>query len=593
MRIVLLSAVLFSSLFYSCQKEFHTDPISEGPSSLIVQGIVTDAAGRPLKDVTIGGGNKQTLTDKNGAFRITDASFSTKEAFIKASKAGYFDGSRTFFSRSGSNNFVRIQLMQQDNGSTVTASSGGSVTIGGGAVVELPANGLITSDGSIYPGIVTVKAFYLNPHNRKLNQLMPGDLRGENSLGQLKGLKTFGMMAVELTGSSGQKLQIKNGSSAKLHFPVQNTNAPSSVPLWYFNDSTGLWKEEGFATRQGGEYVGNVKHFTFWNVDQPFDYVTVSMRVVNASQQPLSGLAVQLTSLSDSTAAYDYTDDNGYIDGYVPANTVLLREVLDDCGNVIASSQIGPYATNTTLGDVTVNNNPSLQTITGTVVNCSGNPIADGSVMLSMQGITQWAMVTNGAFNITFSNCSGTASASLIAEDNVTQQQGDPVLVSFSSGNVNAGQLQACGYGTASFIKLIVNGVTQNWNANPYLRYGAEDSSYIYPSGNYNLEIIAVDTSTFLPFPNFRLEIERPFGLAAAPSRLPLVNFDVDDPAIPASLNAYYEPIVSDSTTITQYGQVGQFITGSFSGMFQRSNNQTGVTDTVNVTCTYKVRRQQ
>jgi len=44
---------------------------------------------------------------------------------------------------------------------------------------------------------------------------------------------------------------------------------PTSIPLWYFNESNGLWKQDGTATKTGNTYVGEVSHFSWWNCDLP------------------------------------------------------------------------------------------------------------------------------------------------------------------------------------------------------------------------------------------------------------------------------------------------------------------------------------
>ena len=54
---------------------------------------------------------------------------------------------------------------------------------------------------------------------------------------------------------------------------TQTSSAPAEIPLWYFDETNGVWKEEGKATLQGNEYVGEVSHFTFWNCDISWDLI--------------------------------------------------------------------------------------------------------------------------------------------------------------------------------------------------------------------------------------------------------------------------------------------------------------------------------
>jgi hypothetical protein len=53
-------------------------------------------------------------------------------------------------------------------------------------------------------------------------------------------LTSFGMMAVELEGASGEKLQIKSGSKAILTMPIPSSaqgSAPGSIALWSVDES--------------------------------------------------------------------------------------------------------------------------------------------------------------------------------------------------------------------------------------------------------------------------------------------------------------------------------------------------------------------
>ncbi|MEI2747339.1 MAG: hypothetical protein V9E88_01095 [Ferruginibacter sp.] len=97
-------------------------------------------------------------------------------------------------------------------------------------------------------------------------------------------LTSYAMMAVELESAAGEKLQLKEGSEATLVFAVPavaQSSAPASIPLWYVDEKIGLWREEGTATKQGNQYTGKVKHFSFWNCDFSTTGVTLSMTLLN------------------------------------------------------------------------------------------------------------------------------------------------------------------------------------------------------------------------------------------------------------------------------------------------------------------------
>ena len=53
-------------------------------------------------------------------------------------------------------------------------------------------------------------------------------------------------------------------------------------------------------------------------------------------------------------------------------------EVFDNCDNIVLTSTIGPFSTDTDLGSKQVNGKVPLQTIYGTVNSCNGSLLASG-----------------------------------------------------------------------------------------------------------------------------------------------------------------------------------------------------------------------
>ena len=97
----------------------------------------------------------------------------------------------------------------------------------------------------------------------------------------LSAMETYGMLSVNLFSPAGEQLNINPDFPATLTFPVDvsTPNAPTEIPLWYFDEAVGYWKEQGIATKVGNQYIAEVTHFTWWNCDLPLDYVTVCFTV--------------------------------------------------------------------------------------------------------------------------------------------------------------------------------------------------------------------------------------------------------------------------------------------------------------------------
>ena len=590
----IVALLLFSTaLIFSCQKDFSVDKSNDVInilSSTSIEGRVTDETGLPVFGATVKAGINLTQTDRNGIFKFPNASFTTTENFVTVSKTGFFKGSRTFFGREKSNNFIRIQLLRKSISGRIDATTGGDVeTRGNGGSVHFEPNSFVTESGTIYTGTVLVATNYLNPTSADISDQMPGDLRGTSTAGTTVGLKSFGMMAVELTDDAGQKLQLKNGFPATLSVNIPASilaTAPSTIPLWYFNDSTGLWKQEGSALKTGDTYIGTVSHFTFWNCDDPFEYVKIKARIVNNAGLPVAVTKVMITAANGSSA-YDYTDNNGYIDGFVPKNEALVLKVLNTCNQPAYSSNIGPFNVLTDLGNIIITQNTS--TIYGTAVSCTNTAVTDGYVQVTLNGSIGFAGIINGNFSYTFLNCNNSTTAQLLAVDNITLKQGNNITVNLAGNNVNAGALSACGVSATTFFNLTVNGTLLTANTSEYYRHGWRDTTYI-DSGRCDYYYAAYDTSlSRYLYAAFNLPVNQFFSVPSNHSFIGIGYSGINGSTEEVSMSA-----VNNNQTIsfTEYGSLGQFVAGNFNGPLVREryfNNQY-LTDTVNAILNFRVR---
>ena len=344
-RFVTLTALLFALLLNgSCEKSGKGGPPDINPPEHVnadVYGRVTDDSNVPVQGATVKSGTLTTTTDVNGYFRFNSAPLDKTNGFIKVEKEGFFQGSRTFTPNTAATNYVSIRLIKKFLSGSFSAASGGTVTESTGGTIIFPANGVVNAaNNSAYTGNVSVYAYFINPAAAGFRDIMPGALRGINANNQATGLKSYGMIAVELTGAGGEKLQLANGKTATITLPIPTTlqsQAPATIPLWHFNDTTGVWKQEGSATKQGVNYSGTVSHFSFWNCDDPFPVVDFAVTIKDQNNNPLRYTEVVLKIVGDTVnpAENGYTDSTGKVAGPVPLNKTMQMQVLNHCGVVI------------------------------------------------------------------------------------------------------------------------------------------------------------------------------------------------------------------------------------------------------------------
>ena len=525
-----------------------------------LQGRVVDEKGVPVQGAVVSSGSATATTDVNGVFSFSKISMSSRFGFVKVSKAGYFAGSRSIITNGGASNYVSIQLVPRKLTGSVAASTGGVLSVVSGDTVALPSAGFVNAaTGATYTGNVNVYATYLDPTDQNLYKYMPGDLRGIGTDGKEKALQSYGMMGVELQGDAGEKLQLAPGKKAMLTWAIPaslQATAPATIPLWYFNDSSGRWIQEGSAVRVGNSYVGQVGHFSYWNCDVASGTVNFKVHVKDQHGNPLAYTYIQFQSQGWGTRG-GYTDSSGFAQGLIPKGQTLVMQVVTECGNLLAGANVGPALSDQDLGTVTVSIDHSDIVVKGTVVDCSLNPVDSGYVSVHIDGLNYNAAVVKGVFMLPVTRCfSSSTTALLTAADFKTSQQGSQVSVSVASvDTVNAGQLTACGVSIDQLIQFSVGGTTYNLTAPP-----DNFNEYVYNSLTY---INANKSGAQVP--GIGMQFDQLNGTTGAV----LDSIYVNTPA------GYYTGAYLNCT-ITSFGPVGGIIEGNFTGpVFNGSSQQT------------------
>jgi hypothetical protein len=449
--------------FSSCDNESFDDRLTENPTvtpstfseyfgndiSRDFMGKVVDINHNPIPNAEISIGGDTALTDNNGVFIIRDANVKERFAYVKAKKTGYIHGSRSLVPSEGTNQ-IQIMLLQENVISTIESGIENVVTLPNGSAVKFDGN-FTKPDGSDYSGSVDVIFHHLNPADEDMRLQMPGMLYAENQDGAERMLQTFGMLAVELKGSAGEDLNLAEGSTAEITMPLDSSllaTAPQTIPLWYFDEDLGYWKEEGQAKLQGNTYVGEVSHFSFWNCDVQADASMVCVNVLSEDGQPLSNTQIVITS-ANYGSSYGYTNSDGVACGFVPSGETLIIEIDIYQGNCSSdftyTENIGPFS-----GDdvVTINLPPfpegSTETITGFFNACDNSPVTNGYVELRHNGLTYMENVENGAFEFSIFSCPDNSTFTLIGFDYDNLQTTGEINLTFTSPVTDIGNLIAC-----------------------------------------------------------------------------------------------------------------------------------------------------
>ena len=432
-----------------------------------VTGVVLDRNNQAIEGALISFGQKTAMTDVNGVFKIDNATVKENRAFVTVSKDGYFHGSRTYFAYANQLSHVKIHLLEKTIQGTI-GTSGGTVTTTEGVKLEFPADAVADANGNPYTGMVDVAVQYLDPTANDIGFIMPGDLRGVTADNVENGLTTYGMVAVELIGSGGEILNVADGKTVQLTMPVasgQASSAPAEIPLWHFDEAEGVWKEEGKATLQGSEYVGEVSHFSFWNCDINWDLVYINGTItLDGTALEGAGVSLSFTNSSGSFFAWDFTNASGVYSGQVPLNTTFTLNVYPpdfNCGSAVFTQEIGPFTADETVPTINIdgstipNNNI---TVTGMLETCDGNPVTNGYARIKIGSAEYYEYTTDGSIDFSLINCTGVTEVEVMVVDADAPTQSDPMLYTYSN-SLDFGTIQAC-ESLDEFITYEVNGMT-------------------------------------------------------------------------------------------------------------------------------------
>lgn len=533
-------------------------PVFTEKVSCTVSGFIINEQSEPVAGAVVTAGTTVTTTDAYGYFSIQSASVTRNIGLVKVVKAGFFTGFKTFIAKANEHSFFRLMLLNKTTTGTVSASAGGTISSPEGAIVVLPANGITdAASGAAYTGQVQVSVRVL-PVAATSDMLLsiPGDARGLNAAGHLKSLNTYTAIAVDLNGDAGQKLQLAAGSKATVTLPIATAlqpKAPATVALWSFDEEKGLWKEEGTLTKNGAIYTGQVSHFSYWSGAAGLSLVNFKAQVLNTALQPLSNVPVVLTiagqPLNAGYGKFAFTDANGFVTGGIPANSNFVLNVGTTCSNSSYNYHFSTAGSDIDLGAVTGNLGQAMVTLTGTVTNCAGQPVADGYVQTYDHGFYNRIPVVNGSFNFTGLACNNLP-VNYIAVDNNTQQQNAPQAITLVPGTNNLGVLSACGISTMGSVTYTIDGVTRTINE------PAETLAGYYVASNGITAIIKISGGSGSTDFSFQFDGGMTIGSAHKV-------YDIWSPGY-ASGRAY--AATGLNVTITDFGDVGGFITGNFSG---------------------------
>jgi hypothetical protein len=408
--------LFFAALFTSCHKDVETGDNVEIISEFSVKvekeivstiiGTVTDLENKPVEGATVQIYSKTVKTDKYGIFVFKNIAMDQQGTYIRVQKEGFILSGDYVYPSENTTNYSYIVLLPLHKNNLLDGKLGGTVDAIGGGRIKFQEGSIIDKDQQPYLDIVYVSAYYLDPKNPRLSDLMIGGLIADDKKNNTVALGTYGMIAVELRDKNGNEVFLDPNKKATITLPIPNGVSVDQVETWSFDEIKGRWKEEGLSKRIDNKLVFEVSHFSFWNCDAPFPLINLCGKVIDRNGLPLSNVQIKI-EVEGIGVGYGVTSDNGIFCGKVPKGKELKISIFSGgCFDELTKVLVGPFANDVIIDPITYSSpNPAI--MSGKVV-CNGVAVSDAILYTQIAGMNVVFKVgADGKFNIDYTiyNC--------------------------------------------------------------------------------------------------------------------------------------------------------------------------------------------
>lgn len=353
--------VVFLSVLTACSSDDGVSPPPPPPTNGTLTGrvIASDGSGG-VPNAVIEVGAVQTTSGADGSYSLSVPT--NDRAVVRVDADGFAENFRVARVQAGQSTPLTVQLLRNGVTQDVAIAAGGTVTVpSSSAQVVLPPGGLIPRSGGSPAANVAVSVTPINVATTTRD--MPGDFTTSAS-GTITQIESFGAMLIDVRDSNNVRYGLIPGSTSTIRIPVstRSSNVPATMPLFYFDDSTGRWTQDGQATLvvdgSNRYYEGTVSRFSYWNADLVMETIVVTGCVKNAAGQLVANALVESDGIdySGSSQVYTATDGSFQIPIRMNGRATIVALVGTQLTNTVTA---GPSGSNISL-------DPCLVTTTST-----------------------------------------------------------------------------------------------------------------------------------------------------------------------------------------------------------------------------------
>ena len=344
------------------------EQLAAEPELASVRLTVLDDEGFSVPNVLLATDQGETTTDSEGRAELDALPGTT--TIIRATGTGFATQVKRVALPEGQTSAdIVMALRGLEAPLTLTdVENGGSVTGTDGAFLSVPAGAIVDADGNPVTGDIDVFLSPVDISDERAIRAFPGEFEGIAEDGEETLIATLGVADFTFS-QSGSQLSLAESQTAVIRIPAYVTDdlngsplaAGASIPLWFLNEETGLWTEEGAGTLisdsnspSGFSLEAEVTHFSWWNIDVKLPRARVELTISCLTPQTpceppeIPELTVSFTEANVNSPRFDRRQviraEPAVTNGFIPANILLdITAEGGDGGWITESIPEGPF----------------------------------------------------------------------------------------------------------------------------------------------------------------------------------------------------------------------------------------------------------
>ena len=354
-----------------------------------------------------------TTTDSSGNFLFTQIENKGSSAYLSVEYPNKYKAFRRFGISENVYNYTVIQLNNKEFTGSLNTDSEGTIEHNSGMSITLPVGGIIDENGQSYSGDYRVLIEKINPTATNYNQNIIGDISGVDNSGSVKVLNSIEMLVIKLQDQTGKPLNLQEGHTATIKFPVPQNSALAAMPLWNYDEKLGFWVEKGRMELADGFYEGTINQVGSWTLSDKAEGVALGgqfLLLIGADRVAPPYYKIDLFNSKIGKISSWLSADGSYLIPNFPQGEIFDLSVTDHCGQEIFVGDFGPYESDQRVGQTIINQTNQISgrviPIMGNAVNCDLEPVRSGLANISMGGVDYiLELQLDGSFLFPASSC--------------------------------------------------------------------------------------------------------------------------------------------------------------------------------------------